>query len=100
MGFDLGEIFQSINRIRLEFKVITLFFAILRVSGINRIRLEFKGANDAARRPILRCINRIRLEFKVCVRIMVFSIESSINRIRLEFKAGSCDVACTGRIEY
>ena len=64
MGFDLGEIFQSINRIRLEFKVITLFFAILRVSGINRIRLEFK----------------------VCVRIMVFSIESSINRIRLEFK--------------
>ena len=33
---------MSINRIRLEFKVVNALFVVLSILGINRIRVEFK----------------------------------------------------------
>ena len=57
---------NSINRIRLEFKVPTLFENIPKIIGINRIRLEFKGICDYWKWNYIETgINRIRLEFKV-----------------------------------
>ena len=99
---------RSINRIRLEFKVVPSYSDLNRIYRINRIRLEFKVYSNTS----LRCaffvliesdwnlktlmlssvdlryssINRIRLEFKVVFVQVNIIIMTSINRIRLEFK--------------
>ena len=55
----------SINRIRLEFKVVCIFSIDAISTGINRIRLEFKVCRKIPAFHNLPCINRIRLEFKL-----------------------------------
>ena len=63
--FDKGYLLGSINRIRLEFKVISFSFRNFLIICINRIRLEFKGPRFPGVFRRGTSINRIRLEFKV-----------------------------------
>ena len=62
--FDKGYLLGSINRIRLEFKVISFSFRNFLIICINRIRLEFKGPRFPGVFRRGTSINRIRLEFK------------------------------------
>ncbi len=72
-------------RIRLEFKVASTFGLVRFCEGINRIRLEFKAVSLPTTRKIRR-INRIRLEFKDENMVAEPSVgRTGINRIRLEF---------------
>ena len=57
--------YSRINRIRLEFKVHSVFRQMSVRHSINRIRLEFKGYDYATVQAEVNRINRIRLEFKV-----------------------------------
>ena len=98
---------MSINRIRLEFKVVSAFSGNFKYFCINRIRLEFKGYSEAEQMAAVISINRIRLEFKVLsitafantgsvliesdwnlklAAALALAAASGINRIRLEFK--------------
>ena len=99
---------KSINRIRLEFKVVFISICMLILPRINRIRLEFKDGKDpykiqgievliesdwnlknlgvSVQWEFFEGINRIRLEFKGHKKILTELASRSINRIRLEFK--------------
>ena len=57
---------SGINRIRLEFKVLTFLLDVYFLCCINRIRLEFKATRNIRNQDPELGINRIRLEFKVC----------------------------------
>ena len=100
--------YTCINRIRLEFKVLSItafantgsvliesdwnlkyynLFSFKKDTCINRIRLEFKEVLKPGRNLRHGCINRIRLVFKDRRSMEYLRKVLRINRIRLEFKA-------------
>ena len=78
---------QSINRIRLEFKVLKELYSIISDTSINRIRLEFKDNGD--KQELYEDVVLIESDWNLKdTKDCIIVVPAGINRIRLEFKDG------------
>ena len=76
----------GINRIRLEFKVVTTLQKRFGCRVLIESDWNLKSLNCSISASVQCSINRIRLEFKEEIMILCVHKTKGINRIRLEFK--------------